>query len=207
MDLNMPGLKGEDVLQELRSQFKTRMTPVIFLTGMNSKEDVIHGLSLGADDYLCKPFDVEELVARIDSSLRRCLVNLDANPLTRLPGNHAINKEILRRLDLKRPFSVLYGDLNEFKAYNDHYGFLSGNTVIEKTGQIFEQMAGEKATLVGHLGGDDFIIVTDRTDVEVLCKNILRTFDEQLQSFYTPEDFEAGSVLVKDRKDRPGRHR
>lgn len=184
MDQDMPGLKGGDVLQELRSKFKTRMIPVIFLTGMDTKSDVIKGLEQGADDYLTKPVDVDELVARIDASLRLRTVNLDANPLTRLPGNHSITKEIQRRLDQKTRFSVLHVDLGKFKNYNDLYGFHRGDVVILETARILEKMAGADSTLIGHVGGDDFIVVTETPGVRVLCENILRTFDERREIFY-----------------------
>ncbi len=181
MDLNMPGLHGEDVYQELRSQFKTRTTPIIFITAQTGKEDVAHGFAIGVDDYICKPFHIEDLITKINSSLRRALILRDANPVTKLPGENSINKEILRRLDRKEPFSVLYAGLNEFKTYVERYDVAAGNALIEITGRIFEEMAGEKNTLIGHLGGDEFVIVTDADDVKVLCENILRTFDYMAQ--------------------------
>ncbi|MBE3587596.1 MAG: GGDEF domain-containing protein [Thermoanaerobacteraceae bacterium] len=131
-----------------------------------------------------------------------------ANPLTGLPGNRQIEEELLNRLTGEQPFSVIYSDLDHFKGFNDRYGFERGDQAIKLTATIIsEQVArhGRPDDLVGHIGGDDFIVITRPEVAEEICRKIIETFDQKVPELYDPEDRERGYIDTKDRQDRPVR--
>ncbi len=129
-------------------------------------------------------------------------LRLDANPLTQLPGNLAIDREVNRRITSKEPFSHLYIDLDNFKAYSDRYGYKAGSDVLAMVGQLLREVAAESGTendLVGHIGGDDYVILTDLDSAEVLAEAIVKKFDETIPSYYNAQDREAKLFEGKDR--------
>ncbi|MCL6479986.1 MAG: EAL domain-containing protein [Peptococcaceae bacterium] len=128
-----------------------------------------------------------------------------ANPLTGLPGNIAIEQELLRRTSESRPFSIIYTDLDYFKSYNDRYGFESGDRVILFTSRLLNGVLrkyGREKDFLGHIGGDDFIAVTEKEYADALCKRIIRYFDRLIKSFYAPEDRREGRISGYDREGR-----
>ena len=161
LDVQMPVMDGFTTCQKIKSDLLLRHIPVMMLTAQAGVSSKVTGLERGADDYITKPFDLQELIARIRTLLRRTRQGLEANPLTRLPGNITIENEILGRLEAHQPFAVLYLDLNSFKAYNDTYGFLKGDEVIRETAKIILKEADKDRGFVGHIGGDDFISCPD----------------------------------------------
>jgi diguanylate cyclase (GGDEF)-like protein len=135
--------------------------------------------------------------------LRRTKRDLEANPLTRLPGNVAILNELSSRIEEKKSFAVCYVDLDKFKAYNDKYGFEHGDTVIRETARILLGAAKEYGNLqdfVGHIGGDDFVVVTTPDLSDKICEKIIRDFDKISPSFYNEEDRKSGFIVGSDRK-------
>ncbi len=206
LDYTMPGLTGPQVCEQLKQDILLRHLPIIMLTGKSEVQDKIYGINSGADDYVIKPFEPQELLARVRMVLRRTRLDLDANPLTKLPGNISIQVELERRLAEHRPLAVCYIDLDRFKAFNDHCGFKRGDEVIQRTAGILLQAAkteGDSATFVGHIGGDDFIIVTSAERAEALCEAIIRDFDTMVPSLYEAEDRARGYLLHTDRKGQP----
>jgi len=200
LDVKMPKMSGYDVCRQIKSDTFLRHIPVMLLTAQAGTDSKVTGLEQGADDYLTKPFDVAELIARIRTLLRRTRLGLEANPLTRLPGNVTIETEILTRIQNKTPFAVLYVDLNSFKAYNDTYGFVKGDDVIRETARILLTQSALSRGFVGHIGGDDFIVLTVPEQAEDLCKRLIAAFDAKAPDFYTLEDKARGYVETKDRK-------
>ena len=129
-------------------------------------------------------------------------VQLDASPLTRLPGNIAIERALTRHLDSGETFSVCYADLDNFKAYNDRYGYIQASELLKWTGEIIHQAAkdhGDADTFVGHVGGDDFVLLVKPEQVDVICSAIINTFDDTIASFYSEEDAAAGGIIGEDR--------
>lgn len=134
-------------------------------------------------------------------TLKSLIIAKDANPLTGLPGNWAIQREIERRLRCKCYFDVCYIDINHFKPYNDHYGFDKGDLVILSLGNIIRETAKKFPDIfVGHIGGDDFIVVCPYVTSELVAESIIRAFEEQLP-FFHGEDFIKGYYVSKNRKE------
>jgi diguanylate cyclase (GGDEF)-like protein len=161
----------------------------------------VEGLTLGADDFISKPVDVRELLARIRMILKRSRQGLDANPLTRLPGNLSIESRIDGALKAEKPLAVLYIDLNQFKAYNDVYGYEEGDRVIKALARVLvEPVRSGQADFVGHIGGDDFIVLTTPERMESVAQSICDRFDAIVPSFYSEEDKARGFIRTKDRQ-------
>ncbi len=172
LDYQMPILNGREVCSLIKKDLLLRHLPIIMVTGKGEVTDKIGGIEAGADDYIVKPFEPKELLARIRMILRRTERDLEANPLTRLPGNVSILNELSRRLESKALFAVCYIDLDKFKAYNDTYGFEHGDEVIRETARIMIRavhQVGCPDDFIGHIGGDDFVIVTTPQLSDNLC--------------------------------------
>lgn len=176
LDVNMPRQCGLEVLAELRRRPETRLTPVILLTAACSTADKVDGLGLGADDYVTKPFDAPELRARVDGLLARHARALSANPLTGLPGNHAIEEETARRLRGGEPFAFLYADIDRFKAFNDAHGFAEGDRLLLETAGLLRRSFG--SGFVGHVGGDDFVAMCELEEAPFAAQRLAYLFDE-----------------------------
>jgi diguanylate cyclase (GGDEF)-like protein len=203
LDIMMPGIDGIEVCRLMRENVGTRNIPVIMLTAKTQTRDKIVGMESGADDYVTKPFDPIELQARIEMHLRRYLRESDMSPITELPGNKAIERELDARLQSGGVFAMCYVDLDDFKAYNDYYGFHAGSEVIRITGHILSdavKSCGGSDDFLGHVGGDDFIILTTLKHAEPICQEIISRFDERIPSFYQPEDLEKGYIVSIDRR-------
>lgn len=203
LDIMMPGVDGIDVMQRLRTTPATANTAIILLTALALTEDRVRGLAAGADDYVTKPFAIEELVARIGTVLRRSKAMRDLSPLTGLPGNFRIAEELDRRVATGDPLAIVYADLDNFKAYNDHYGFMRGDDVIKFAANTLVEASvevGDPACFVGHVGGDDFVLVMSPDSAEAYCKTVLDRFDDGILDLYDPQDALRGYVEVIDRR-------
>src|SRR3990167_436767 len=190
LDLKMPRMTGFQVCEALRQDPLLENLPVIILSASGTRDSKVAGLDLGADDFITKPVDVRELLARIRMILKRSRQGIDANPLTRLPGNLAIETRIERAAADGRPFAVLYIDLNQFKAYNDAYGYDEGDRVLKGLARVLvdQLRGGGGADCGGHIGGDDFIVLSTPGKMEALAKRICAAFDAVAPSFYSEGD-------------------
>jgi len=203
LDYKMPKLDGRRVCLEIKKDLLLRHLPIIMVTGKGEISDKIDGIDAGADDYIVKPFEPKELLARIRMIVRRTERDLEANPLTRLPGNVSILNELTCHLENKKLFAVCYLDLDKFKAYNDTYGFEHGDEVIRETARIIirnTQQYGNPDDFIGHIGGDDFVVVTTPSASDNLCKNIIADFEKTSPSFYNPADRKNGYIIAHNRK-------
>ncbi|MDA8242760.1 MAG: response regulator [Elusimicrobia bacterium] len=203
LDYSMPRKNGLEAAQDLKNNPLFAHIPIIIVTAYGEKQAKLKGLGMGIDDYLIKPVDADELVARIRMILKRNRQVLDTNPLSRLPGNPSIQARVEREIAKGAEFAVLYLDLNNFKAYNDIYGFEAGDRVIKATANLLVKLTiqNENAEdFIGHIGGDDFIVVTSYSGAEELAKRILHGFDEIAPSFYSKSDRERGHIVATDRQ-------
>jgi diguanylate cyclase (GGDEF)-like protein len=203
LDYRIPKVDGREVCRQIKNDILLSHLPIIMVTGSGDVNDKVGGIDSGADDYVVKPFEPKELLARIRMILRRTKRDLEANPLTRLPGNVSIINELQNRLPDKSLFAVCYIDLDKFKAYNDKYGFEHGDEVIRETARILIRTVreiGNPDDFIGHIGGDDFVIVTTPAVVDNLCKKIIADFETTSPSFYNETDRKVGYILARDRK-------
>ena len=202
VDVMMPRMDGFQVVERLRADPRTANVSIIILTAKALTADKVLGLTSGADDYIIKPFDPVELVARVKGTLRRAKEMRAISPLTGLPGNARIHEEIQRLIDSGESFSLLYADLDHFKSYNDHYGFLRGDDAIRFVARCVQDSAMEVAgpgTFVGHIGGDDFVVICSPEESEALCQAIITRFDREAGGLYDEEDRERGYIEITDR--------
>jgi diguanylate cyclase (GGDEF)-like protein len=202
-DYKMPVMDGQEFCKAIKKDVFLQHTPIIMLTGKGEVKDKVSGLESGADDYVVKPFDPNELLARISMILRRTKRSLDANPLTRLPGNNSIMDELQYRIQSKKPFAVGYADLDKFKAYNDIYGFEKGDEVIKKIARVLiaaTQKKGTADTFVGHIGGDDFVYICEENLADDIAREIIKEFSEVIPSLYNEEDRTRGYIMAKNRQ-------
>jgi diguanylate cyclase (GGDEF)-like protein len=202
LDVMMPRLDGFEVAQRLRKNPQTANTSIIMLTAKALSSDKVTGLQSGADDYIIKPFDPIELLARVKGTLRRAKEMRNLSPLTGLPGNIRIQEEIERQVREHRPFAVLYVDLDNFKTYNDKYGFVRGDRLIQGTARMIQDavIASDADGFIGHVGGDDFVAVVEPEVAEDVAKAVCDRFDTDRSLYYEDEDLERGFVRMEDRK-------
>jgi diguanylate cyclase (GGDEF)-like protein len=203
LDVMMPKIDGFEVCRRLRADARTSHVPVIILTAKAMTLDKVMGFTAGADDYVLKPFDPTELVARVRTTLRRSGDLRATSPLTGLPGNHRIEQEVARRLADGEEIAVAYADLSDFKAYNDHYGFLRGDQVIVLTAEILRealQRFAAPGSFLGHVGGDDFVMMFEPSATTSVCEYVVDEFDRRVRNLYDPADLERGYVAVPDRQ-------
>ena len=204
LDVGMPFMSGDEVHRELRRDPRTRYIPVLFVTAKRTTAEVAARLRNGADDYVAKPFDVDELVARIVSALRRAAELRSLNPLSGLPGNLTIAHEIDARLADGSDSACLYVDVDHFKDFNDRHGFARGDEVIGHLADLLSQTVGELGddTFIGHVGGDDFVVLAPDERSEQLAKDIVARFDASIPALYDAEDRTRGWVEAPDRRGR-----
>ncbi len=203
LDIMMPRMDGLSALRKMRSHPSLAGTSIVLLTARGLTEDRVEGLELGADDYISKPFDVEELVARVKAVLRRTKAARDTSPLTGLPGNFRIGTELEQRINTGQSFALIHCDLDNFKAFNDHYGFMRGDQVIKFSAEVLAgavEDVGDKSAFVGHVGGDDFVVITDGAVAESFCKAVIDRFDDGILDYYDTADAMKGYIEVTDRR-------
>jgi DNA-binding response OmpR family regulator len=209
LDVMMPRINGVELCRRLRSDPLTASLPVIMLTAKSLSVDKVVGLTAGADDYIIKPFDTLELIARVRSTLRRNAEMRAVSPLTGLPGNHRINEEIAARAAGDQHFAVCHVDLDNFKAFNDRYGWLRGDDVITLLASALKAAAadvGLPQAFIGHVGGDDFVVICAPDHVEFLTSRCLELFDRGVVDLHDPEDARAGYMAIVDRQGNERRY-
>jgi diguanylate cyclase (GGDEF)-like protein len=205
LDLMMPFMDGYEVAKRVRKHPNPLIAnvPIIILTAKGETEDKLRGFEAGADDYITKPFGPRELLARVRAKIRRVEVDSSLSPLTRLPGNLAIEGELRRRIEEDDTFAVLYLDLDNFKAFNDVYGFTHGDEAIQLVARVSVDVVRRRGTpndFVGHIGGDDFIIATMAARAEEVAQEIIDEFDRNIRVLYSPKDLRQGYIETRDRR-------
>jgi signal transduction histidine kinase/DNA-binding response OmpR family regulator len=202
VDVQLPDGDGFGLLEALADVRAQEPFAAVFLSARGEVQDKVRGLGLGADDYVTKPFDARELIARLDAALARREAALHASPMTRLPGAPAIDREVARRLQARVPFALTYVDLDHLKAFNDHYGYAKADGVLLQTAAILRDAVsaeGGDGAFLGHVGGDDFVIVTRAERAAPLCRVAIAAFDLVIPLYYDREDRERGYIDAADR--------
>jgi diguanylate cyclase (GGDEF)-like protein len=202
LDLMMPELDGVEVTRRLRADAMTSALPIIMLTAKGQTPDKVLGLQAGADDYMVKPFDTLELVVRVRNTLRRNQEFREVSPLTGLPGNQRILREVGDRLRSGQAFAVCYCDIDGFKAVNDAYGFARGDEfIVALARKLLAAVAGTPGAFLGHVGGDDFVVICLQDDVRPLTERAVSEFEAAADELYDDVDRDRGYVSVKSRRD------
>ena len=189
--------------KQIRTDEDNQITPIIVVSSNTDKYHKLEVLEQSVEYYIKKPVDTEYLYYTIKNLDRLLKMNRRISPLTGLPGNVQIHAELKKRITNKEEFSVLYLDLDNFKAYNDVYGFLKGDQIIEYTANTILKCIHQNFSenyFVGHIGGDDFIAIVPTLKVDSICQLIIANFDEGVTRFFTPEDLEKGYIEVANRK-------
>ena len=190
-----------ELCKQIRTDEDNTITPVIVVSSNSEKSHRVKILQEAIEYFIKKPVDEEYLYYTIKNLNRLLTINRRISPLTGLPGNVQIHAELKKRILNREPFSVLYLDLDNFKAYNDVYGFLKGDQIIEYTANIILNAVHNYGNgFVGHIGGDDFIAIMPGKDVEKLCQAIIYNFDNGVAKFYNDKDKEDGYIEVANRK-------
>ncbi|MBS3985195.1 MAG: response regulator [Selenomonadales bacterium] len=205
----LPATSRLEVVREVRRNTLVSHVPIMILASGSTTEDVVAALDAGADDFLHKPFDLCELMARIKSQLRRSCQERSLNPLTGLPGNVTIEAEFKRLVAAKKPFAVIYADIDNFKSVNDAYGFLQGDEGIKLLAAILLDAVrrfGHPYDFVGHVGGDDFVVCTTPDKADAVCQHIIRLFTAQVPFLYHPLDRARGYIAGVNRQGQAVRH-
>jgi len=203
IDFASPGISGIELCKYIRMSFALRHISVILLMEGKDPMAKIKGIYAGADDYVEKPFDPAEFLARVKASFVRMTRDLDANPLTKLPGNISLMKELETRIKSNQLFAVCYLDLNKFKEFNDVYGFAAGDKIISFTAQTVIRtlkQSGAPTDFLGHIGGDDFIFICSVDNWENLCKVVVDEFEKGKLQFYNEEDRARGYIDARSRQ-------
>lgn len=179
--------------------------PKLVLSSNPSKQHRVKILESKILFYIRKPVEDRYIMTIIENLANLIYLNRGVSPLTGLPGNSQIETEMKRRLYNNEDFAVIYADLDNFKAYNDVYGFANGDELIKFTGKVlFENIhkneTEEDNNFIGHIGGDDFIAIINKKDSYDVATDIIKQFDQDIQQFFTKEDLEKGYLEVSNRR-------
>ena len=195
-----------ELCTEIRKTEDNNIIPIIVLSSREDKEFKIDLAKNYVEYYVAKSMGLEYLYYRIRNIFRLLVLNRTISPLTGLPGNTQIQAELKKRLAREKEFIVLYLDLDDFKAYNDVYGFLKGDEIIKFTARTILENVNNIANsnaFVGHIGGDDFVAILDEnTNYEEICRNIIAQFDKGVKYFFTEEDYNRGYLKIQNRKGK-----
>lgn len=192
-----------DVCHYIRNYSENAITPIMVISSNIDKKHRLEILKNNVEYFIKSPMDDEYIYYTIRNIIRLMASNRKVSPLTGLPGNLQIQVELKKKLLKKEEFAILYFDLDNFKEYNDTYGFLKGDEVIKFTAKtILREMHHYKLedSFVGHIGGDDFVGIISDVDYEKLCQDIIAKFDNGILEYLNEEDIERGYLEVANRK-------
>ncbi len=196
LDIMLPDIDGYEVCRNLRTSTRTSHIPVIFLTQKDERSDKLQGLELGADDYITKPFDIEELKLRVKGAIRRSERESLTDPRSGLPAGRLIEEQ-LRRIIREEDWALIDLRISDFSSFNDVYGFVAGDDVLRFSAMLLGEIVDEFGTpndFIGHAGGDNFIIISTDEAAKKIVKIIRERFDEEVQTHYNFMDREQGFV-------------
>ena len=202
LDIMLPDIDGYEVCRQLRTQTRTSHIPVIFLTQKDERSDKLQGLELGADDYITKPFDIEELRLRVQNATVRAERESLMDPQSGLPSGRLI-EDHLRKIIREQGWAFIDIRLNHFEAFKEVYGFIAANDVLRFTGMLIGEVVDQNGTrddFVGHAGGDHFVITTTLAAQPVVVAALTSRFNEDILSHYNFMDRQQGFLLLKNDK-------
>jgi PleD family two-component response regulator len=196
LDIMLPDIDGYEVCRNLRTNMRTSHIPVIFLTQRDERSDKLQGLELGADDYITKPFDIEELKLRVQGAIRRSERESLTDPRSGRPAGRLI-EDHLRRIIREKGWALLDARVNNFEPFKDVYGFVAGDDVLRFTSMLIGEVVDEIGTMtdfIGHAGGDNFIVITKEEKAEAMKARLKERFDNEVLTHYNFMDRQQGFV-------------
>lgn len=208
LDIMLPDIDGFEVCQILRTNTRTSHVPIIFLTQKDERSDKLQGLELGADDYVTKPFDIEELKLRVSRAIARAEQQSLTDPRSGLPSGRLIEEQ-LRRIIRLSDWALLDIRIHHFEPFKDVYGFVAGDDVLRFTAMLLGEVVDEHGSMndfIGHAGGDNFIIITTEQAADSIARRLNDRFSEEVLSHYNFMDREVGYIVTHDGGEHPVRH-
>jgi diguanylate cyclase (GGDEF)-like protein len=202
LDIMLPDMDGYDVCRKLRNTLRTSHIPIIFLTQKDERSDKIRGLELGADDYITKPFDVEELNLRVRNAMTRSRYESLTNPTTGLPSSQLIEEQ-LRQLMRRDDWGIVYVGIDGLDAFNEAYGFVAGEEVLRFAAMTLNQTVDSVGTIndfIGHVGSDEFVVITERKRANRMAEEVEERFSSKVGTHYDWQARERGYLIVEDEK-------
>jgi diguanylate cyclase (GGDEF)-like protein len=213
IDTGMKNVDGYELCRRLKQEVVWKNIPVIFITASRSPEDIDQGYASGGVDYIVKPCHLNEFLSRVRNQIKLYqlvrqndemqAIAIASNPLTRLPGNNSIQKAIQAAIDENRDVGIIHTDLDNFKAFNDAYGFIIGDDVLIFNAAILHtalRKICDGQGFLGHIGGDDFVVMLPAVKMQEFGDEVVRSFDEGASSFYSDDDRERGHIVSVDRQ-------
>ncbi len=207
------GMDGYALCEQLKTDPRLINVPVIFTTHQADNDDIARSYAVGAVDYLVVPCHLSEILARVRTHIhlhnlllevqRLREVAIDSNPLTHLPGNNTIMEVIQDAIDCKFNMGLIYTDLDNFKSYNDAYGFSAGDDVLMFNAEVLREVLQEECGgdgFLGHIGGDDFVLMVQLDEMQQVGEAIVQKFEAGVQQFYSDEDRDRGGIVATDRQ-------
>jgi PleD family two-component response regulator len=200
LDIMLPDISGYDVCRSLRTNTRTSHIPVIFLTQKDERSDKLQGLELGADDYITKPFDIDELRLRVQNAISRSERESLTDPQSGLPAGRLIEDQ-LRRMIRQKDWAFMDIRINHFEPFKDVYGFIAANDVLRFTGMLLGEVVdefGSQDDFLGHAGGDNFVIISKEASAQAIRSRLKTRFDQEVQTHYNFMDRQQGFILAPD---------
>jgi len=199
LDVNLPDMNGFQVCDALRSNLRTKHIPIIFLTARGEKGDKIQGFKRGADDYIVKPFDIEELHLRVERALERSSFQNLTNPTTGLPGSKLIEEQ-LKDVITRSEWSLASIGMEHFTPFAEKYGFVAGDNALRFVALFLNEALDELGgpdDFIGHIGGSDFILTTTPDRARPICEHLTKQFDQRIGTLYDYRDRKAGYITTR----------
>ena len=208
LDIMLPDIDGYEVCRRLRNSTRTSHIPIIFLTQKDERSDKLQGLELGADDYITKPFDIEELNLRVKNAIKRAERESLTDPRSGLPSARLIEEQ-LRHLIREKGWALMDIRINDFEPFKEIYGFVTGDDVLRFSAMLLNEVVDEFGTpndFIGHAGGDNFVIISTFENIATVGKKVKERFAEKVLPHYNFMDREQGYITGTDKKGEEKRY-
>ena len=204
LDIMLPDIGGYEVCRALRTNMRTSHIPIIFLTQKDERNDKLQGLELGADDYITKPFDIEELKLRVLGALRRAERESLTDPRSGLPSGRLIEEQ-LRRIIREKDWALMDVRINHFEDFGNVYGFVASDDVVRFTAMLISEIIdgeGAETDFIGHVGGDNFVIITNQEAATPIRQQLKMRFASEILTHYSFLDRQQGYIQVPITSDK-----
>jgi len=201
LDIMLPDINGYEVCRQLRTTTRTSHIPVIFLTQKDERSDRLQGLELGADDYITKPFDIDELKLRVQNAIARSERESLTDPQTGLPAGRMIEDQLRHLIRQPQGWSFMDVRINSFEPFKNLYGFIAANDVLRFAAMLLGEVIDELGTsndFLGHAGGDNFVILTTHERSDAIKQRVKARFKEEVLAHYKFMDRQQGFILAPD---------